>query len=140
MITRALEESNVIARTWLENSRGYPDTGDAILELVSTLRDLRLGDSRVGYERNSYYFPAYQQDRFHDAFGEGLVDAPASSRRDASASRPGRDRGDAAGGVCGGGRDDRRTAGRDRRRRRERQSGPQQCPPRCSAPAGSSRR
>ncbi|AXK45075.1 ectoine hydrolase [Brachybacterium saurashtrense] len=74
MITRALEESNVIARTWLENSRGYPDTGDAILELVSTLRDLRLGDARVGYERNSYYFPAYQQDRFHDAFGEGLVD------------------------------------------------------------------
>src|SRR5699024_727287 len=74
MITRALEESNVIARTWLENSRGYPDTGDAILELVSTLRDLRLGDSRVGDERNSYYFQAYQQDRFHDAFGEGLVD------------------------------------------------------------------
>ncbi|WP_301472493.1 ectoine hydrolase [Brachybacterium sp.] len=74
MITRALEESNVIARTWVEHSRPYPDTGDAILELVSTLRDLRLSDSRVGYERNSYYFPAYQQDRFHDAFGEGLVD------------------------------------------------------------------
>ncbi|WP_193104482.1 ectoine hydrolase [Brachybacterium sp. FME24] len=74
MITRALEESNVIARTWLEHSRAYPDTGDAILELVSTLRDLRLGDAAVGYERNSYYFPAYQQDRFHDAFGEGLVD------------------------------------------------------------------
>lgn len=74
MITRALEESNVIARTWVEHSRPYPDDGDAILELVSTLRDLRLGDSRVGYERNSYYFPAYQQDRFHDAFGEGLVD------------------------------------------------------------------
>jgi len=74
MITRALEESNVIERTWLEHSRAYPDTGDAILELVSALRDLRLGDARVGYERNSYYFPAYQQDRFHDAFGEGLVD------------------------------------------------------------------
>jgi Xaa-Pro dipeptidase len=74
MITRALEESNVIARTWLEHSRAYPDSGDAILELVSTLRDLRLDDARVGYERNSYYFPAYQQDRFHDAFGEGLVD------------------------------------------------------------------
>ncbi|MGO1896809.1 MAG: aminopeptidase P family N-terminal domain-containing protein, partial [Brachybacterium sp.] len=67
MITRALEESNVVSRTWLEHSRAYPDDGDAILELVSTLRDLRLGDSRVGYERNSYYFPAYQQDRFHDA-------------------------------------------------------------------------
>lgn len=74
MITRALEESNVIERTWLEHSRAYPDTGDAILELVSALRDLRLGDARVGYERNSYYFPAYQQDRFRDAFGEGLVD------------------------------------------------------------------
>lgn len=74
MITRALEESNVVARTWLEHSRAYPDSGDAILELVSTLRDLRLDDSRVGYERNSYYFPAHQQDRFHDAFGEGLVD------------------------------------------------------------------
>ncbi|APX31736.1 peptidase M24 [Brachybacterium sp. P6-10-X1] len=74
MITRALEESNVVARTWVEHSRPYPDTGDAILELVSTLRDLRLSDSRVGYERNSYYFPAYQQDRFHDAFGEGPVD------------------------------------------------------------------
>src|SRR5699024_7798291 len=73
MITRALEESNVIERTWLENSRAYPDTGDAILELVSALRDLRLDDSRVGYERNSYYFPASQQDRFHDAFGAGLV-------------------------------------------------------------------
>ncbi|HJG92579.1 MAG TPA: ectoine hydrolase [Brachybacterium massiliense] len=74
MITRALEESNVTARTWLEHSRAYADDGDAILELVSTLRDLRLGDARVGYERNSYYFPAYQQDRFRDAFGEGLVD------------------------------------------------------------------
>lgn len=74
MITRALEESNVIERTWLEHSRAYPDTGDAILDLVSALRDLRLDDARVGYERNSYYFPAYQQDRFHDAFGEGLVD------------------------------------------------------------------
>ena len=74
MITRALEESNVVSRTWLQHSRASPDSGDAILELVSTLRDLRLADSRVGYERNSYYFPAHQQDRFHDAFGEGLVD------------------------------------------------------------------
>lgn len=74
MITRAMEQSNVLERTWVESSRAYPDTGDAILDLVSALRDLRLGDARVGYERNSYYFPAYQQDRFHDAFGEGLVD------------------------------------------------------------------
>lgn len=74
MVTRALEESNVIHRTWVERSRPYPDNGDAIRELVEVLKDLGLGGARVGFERNSYYFPAYQQDRLHDAYGQGLVD------------------------------------------------------------------
>ncbi|AGF71182.1 ectoine hydrolase [Corynebacterium halotolerans] len=74
MVTRALEESNVIHRTWVERSRPYPDNGDAIRELVKVLKDLGLGGARVGFERNSYYFPAYQQDRLHDAYGNGLVD------------------------------------------------------------------
>ena len=34
MITRAMEESNIIARTWVERTRPYPDTGDAIQMLV----------------------------------------------------------------------------------------------------------
>ena len=65
MITRALEESNVFARTWVERTRPYPDTGDAIQMLVDALREFGLSTKRIGYERNSYFFPAYQQDTIH---------------------------------------------------------------------------
>lgn len=74
MVTRALEESNVIHRTWVEQTRPYPDDGDAIAELVEVLKELGLKEAQVGFERNSYYFPAYQQDRLHDAYGRWLVD------------------------------------------------------------------
>jgi Xaa-Pro dipeptidase len=75
MITRRLEESNVIERTWVEETRPYPDTGDAIQMLVESLREFGLADSRLGYERNSYYFPAYHQDVIHTTFTAGqLVD------------------------------------------------------------------
>lgn len=47
MITRAMEESNVIARTWVERTRPYPDTGDAIQELVLTLKEGGLG-TKIG--------------------------------------------------------------------------------------------
>tara|TARA_R110002167_G_scaffold37371_15_gene117193 strand:- start:175 stop:1437 length:1263 start_codon:yes stop_codon:yes gene_type:complete len=65
MITRALEESNIFARTWVERTRPYPDTGDAIQMLVDALREFGLSTKRIGYERNSYFFPAYQQDTIH---------------------------------------------------------------------------
>ncbi|NJM32719.1 MAG: aminopeptidase P family protein [Limnobacter sp.] len=65
MITRVLEESNVIHRTWVELTRPFPDTGDAIQMLVDAIREFGLWDKRIGYERNSYFFPAYQQDRIH---------------------------------------------------------------------------
>ncbi|GAB3382776.1 ectoine hydrolase [Spongiibacter taiwanensis] len=65
MITRAMEESNIHARTWVERTRPYPDTGDAIQMLVDALREFGLDKKRIGYERNSYFFPAYQQDRIH---------------------------------------------------------------------------
>ena len=75
MITRRLEESNVHARTWVEETRPYPDTGDAIQMLVESLREFGLDRSRLGYERNSYYFPAYHQDIIHTSFINGrLVD------------------------------------------------------------------
>lgn len=73
MITRALEESNVIARTWVEKSRPYPDTGDAIQMLVESLREFGLGGKVIGYERNSYYFAAYQQDRIHTSYISGRL-------------------------------------------------------------------
>jgi Xaa-Pro dipeptidase len=75
MITRQMEESNVHARTWVEETRPYPDTGDAIQMTSATLVDLGLARGSVGYERNSYFFPAYQQDRIHSAFVRaGLLD------------------------------------------------------------------
>jgi Xaa-Pro dipeptidase len=70
MITRELEESNVHARTWVEVTRPYPDTGDAIQMLYSSLREFGLHDKHLGYERNSYFFPAYQQDRMHTLFSQ----------------------------------------------------------------------
>jgi len=75
MIVRQMEASNVEARTWLEDYWTYPDTGDAIQTLYRTLCDRGLDTSRIGYERNSYFFPAYQQDRIRTALADGeLVD------------------------------------------------------------------
>ncbi len=48
MITRAMEESNVHARTWVELTRPYPDTGDAIQSLVQSLREFGLDTKDVG--------------------------------------------------------------------------------------------
>lgn len=62
-VTRKLEESNVHARTWVEKTRPYADNGDAIQTLTDGLRRDGLSDGTIGYERNSYFLPAYQQDR-----------------------------------------------------------------------------
>ncbi len=63
MVTRLLEESNVIARTWVELTRPFTDTGDAIETLWHAMVEFGLNDKVIGYERNSYFFPAYLQDR-----------------------------------------------------------------------------
>ncbi len=75
MVTRQMEASNVAARTWVEKTWRYWDTGDAIQTLYHALHDAGLGNKRIGYERNSYFFPAYQQDRMHTSFSDAkLVD------------------------------------------------------------------
>jgi len=71
MVTRQMEESNVCARTWVELTRPYSDTGDAIQMLHSALKEFGLEHKTLGYERNSYFLPAYQQDRFHTGFFRG---------------------------------------------------------------------
>ena len=73
MITRAMEESNIWARTWLERTRPYTDTGDAIQMLVDALREFGLADKRIGYERNSYFFNAYHQDCIHTTLVDGKL-------------------------------------------------------------------
>ena len=45
MVTRHLEESNVTARTWVELTRPYADTGDAIQALVLALTEFGLEHS-----------------------------------------------------------------------------------------------
>ncbi len=73
MITRMMEESNVHARTWVEKTRPYSDTGDAIQMLIESLREFGLSKKVLGYERNSYFFPAYHQDYFRTAFKDGRL-------------------------------------------------------------------
>ncbi len=73
MITRNMEESNVHARTWVELTRPYPDTGDAIQMLVQSLREFGLANKYIGYERNSYFFAAYHQDAIHTTLLEGQL-------------------------------------------------------------------
>lgn len=73
MITRMMEESNVHARTWVDKTRPYSDTGDAIQMLIEALREFGLSDKVLGYERNSYFFPAYHQDYFRTAFKGGRL-------------------------------------------------------------------
>lgn len=74
-VTRKLEESNVHARTWVEKTRPYADNGDAIQTLVEAMRRDGLSSGTIGYERNSYFLPAYQQDRIITAMpGARLLD------------------------------------------------------------------
>lgn len=73
MITRFMESSNIIARTWVDRMRPFPDTGDAIQMLVDAMREFGLDKKRIGYERNSYFFPAYQQDRIHTTLKEAKL-------------------------------------------------------------------
>lgn len=73
MVTRKLEESNVFGRTWVELSRPYPDSGDAIQMLVTSLVEFGLAGKTIGYERNSYYFTAYHQDYFHTSFTKSRI-------------------------------------------------------------------
>jgi Xaa-Pro dipeptidase len=73
MITRMMEESNVVARTWVELTRPYSDTGDAVQMLIESLREFGLSKKVLGYERNSYFLPAYHQDQIHTTFMDGRL-------------------------------------------------------------------
>jgi Xaa-Pro dipeptidase len=75
MVMRQIESSNVFARSWVDEIEYYPDTGDAIQTLYTYLKKCGLNNKRIGYERNSYFFPAYQQDRVRTALDHhNLID------------------------------------------------------------------
>ena len=73
MVTRNMEESNVHARTWVDKTRPFADNGDAIQTLVESFREFGLNNATIGYERNSYFLPAYQQDRIRSAYTSGRL-------------------------------------------------------------------
>lgn len=62
MVTRRLEQSNVVARTWLEKSRAYEDTDSPIAVLADTMTEAKLGKTRVGFEKGSWFFRATEQE------------------------------------------------------------------------------
>ncbi len=89
MVTRRVEETNVAPRTWVEHTRPYSDTGDAIETLYHALVEFGLESKWIGYERNSYFFPAYQQERMLATFAEsnfvdcfGIVEAGRITKSD----------------------------------------------------------
>lgn len=71
MVTRLLEDTSVVTRTWVEHSFPYADTEDAMGKLVVVLKERGLSHARLGYEKNAYFLRAFEQ----EALREGLPDA-----------------------------------------------------------------
>ena len=62
IVTRRLEDSNVETRTWLAASHPYEDADNPPAALGQTIARYGLADARIGYERQSYFFRASEQD------------------------------------------------------------------------------
>jgi Xaa-Pro dipeptidase len=62
MVTRQLEDSNVQTRTWIELSRPYWDSENPPLALARAIEEQGLARARIGYERESYFFRATEQE------------------------------------------------------------------------------
>ncbi|QEP44241.1 aminopeptidase P family protein [Ectothiorhodospiraceae bacterium BW-2] len=73
MVIRRLEASNVYERTWVEIVRPFADTEDAIQMLVASMKEMGLANKRIGFERNSYFLPAYQQDSLQYSLTSGQL-------------------------------------------------------------------
>jgi len=63
MVTRLLEDSNVQARTWIEQSHPYADTDSPVTALRYSLEEHDLGGARIGLERHCYFFRATEQEQ-----------------------------------------------------------------------------
>lgn len=75
MIPRRLEESGVKYRTWCTHIRAYEDNEDPIDKVREVLRVTSLEQSKVGYERDCWFFTSSQQERLFST-------SPATSFRD----------------------------------------------------------
>lgn len=82
MFPRRLEDTGVQAHSWVEKSFPYEDDEDPIWKVVAVMRDEGLSGRDLGYERDSWFFTASQQDRLFARMPEtrffdcsGLVEA-----------------------------------------------------------------
>lgn len=74
--TRLLEASGIEATTWVEHNPTYRDSDDAIIELAKALAAFGLGSSRIGLERDCWFFTAAQQSKLLSACADAtFVDA-----------------------------------------------------------------
>ncbi|MHB1218764.1 MAG: M24 family metallopeptidase [Alphaproteobacteria bacterium] len=63
MSTRAAEDTVVESDTWIEVSRPFQDNQEPMAVLADALREFGLANTRIGYERSSYFFRASEQDQ-----------------------------------------------------------------------------
>jgi Xaa-Pro dipeptidase len=82
MFPRRLEDTGVQAHSWIERSYPFEDDEDPIWKVVHVMRDEGLSGRDLGYERDSWFFTASQQDRLFARMPEarffdcsGLVEA-----------------------------------------------------------------
>lgn len=63
-VSRVLEQAGIDVYTWIERNVGYHDSEDPMERLAVTLREEALGDGRIGFEKDCWFFTAAQQERF----------------------------------------------------------------------------
>lgn len=62
-ITRLIEDSNVQALSWVEDSRPYGDSDDWVAKTRDTLVDLGMADKRIGVEKESWFLTVRDYER-----------------------------------------------------------------------------
>ncbi len=62
-ITRLIEDSNVQALSWVEDSRPYEDSDDWVAKTKDALVDLGMADKRIGVEKESWFLTVGDYER-----------------------------------------------------------------------------
>jgi Xaa-Pro dipeptidase len=63
LITRLLEETNVFANSWIEDSRPYTDLQDPLEWTARVLKELDLANARIGLEQTCWFLTINQSSR-----------------------------------------------------------------------------
>lgn len=63
MVTRILEDTGVQALSWVEYSRPHIDGYDPLVRTREALEEFRLHNRRIGFERDSWFLTAPQQEK-----------------------------------------------------------------------------